>query len=151
MARATPALGTPDIKPYACDVTSETGVQETFERIASDFGGRIDVLVTAAGIVDNVAAEEYALPRWKKMIDVNLHGTWLAAKEAGRYMLEAGGGGSIILVGSMSGQICVRPQKQAGYNAVCSYSCSPLLVLLRMGLMVVVESGGEYVGQVVGH
>ena len=27
-------------------------------------------------------------------------------------------GGSIILVGSMCGEVCVRPQKQAAYNAV---------------------------------
>ena len=105
------------ILPYPCDVTSEPDVGSAFSSIVSDFGS-IDVLVTAAGIVDNVAAEEYGYERWKKMLDVNLNGTFLCAREAGRSMLERGKGGSVVLVGSMSGMICVRPQKQAAYNAV---------------------------------
>lgn len=107
-------------------------MQSTFAQIAHDFGG-IDILVTAAGIVDNVEAEKYEYERWKKMVEVNLHGSWLAAREGGKYMIrqneregeigeEEGWkkrGGSIVFIGSMSGSICVRPQKQAGYNAVC--------------------------------
>lgn len=80
--------------------------------------------------MDNVKAEEYEFERWRKMMEVNLDGSWLVAREGGRYMLgneprDVVGGrsgrtrGSIVLVGSMSGSICVRPQKQAGYNAVC--------------------------------
>ncbi|KAI9858281.1 MAG: hypothetical protein M1813_007555 [Trichoglossum hirsutum] len=105
----------PHLSAYACDVTSEDLVQQTFSSIIHDFGG-IDVLVTAAGIVDNVAAEEYGFERWKMMLDVNLNGTFLCAREAGRHMLREGKGGSIVLVGSMSAFICVRPQKQAAYN-----------------------------------
>ncbi|KAL1973813.1 hypothetical protein VTN31DRAFT_5373 [Thermomyces dupontii] len=105
-----------DLRPYACDVTKEDQVISTFDQIVRDFG-QIDVLVTAAGIVDNVAAEDYSYARWRKMMDVNLDGTFLCAREAGRHMLQRGIKGSIILVGSMSGSICVRPQKQAAYNA----------------------------------
>lgn len=107
----------PDLRPYACDVTHESAVKATFAQIVQDFG-QVDVLVTAAGIVDNVEAENYEYERWRKMLDVNLHGTWLWAREAGRHMLERKIKGSIILVASMSGRICVRPQKQAAYNAV---------------------------------
>jgi sorbose reductase len=101
-------------------VASESAVQRTFNSILDDLGS-IDVLVTAAGIVDNVAAEHYGYERWKRMFDVNLNGTFLCAREAGRWMLGEGRKGSIILVGSMSGFICVRPQKQAAYNAVSVY------------------------------
>jgi sorbose reductase len=66
------------------------------------------VLVTAAGIVDNVAAENYDFPRWRKMLDINLDGTWLFAREAGRHMIEREVRGSIILIASMSATICVR-------------------------------------------
>lgn len=109
-----------DLRPYACDVTKEDQVISTFDQIIRDFG-QIDVLVTAAGIVDNVAAEDYSYARWRKMMDVNLDGTFLCAREAGKHMLQRGIKGSIILVGSMSGSICVRPQKQAAYNAVCMF------------------------------
>lgn len=74
--------------------------------------------------MDNVEAEKYDYPRWRKMLDINLDGTWLFAREAGKHMLEQNIKGSIILVGSMSASICVRPQKQAAYNAVCSLRSS---------------------------
>jgi NAD(P)-dependent dehydrogenase (short-subunit alcohol dehydrogenase family) len=106
----------PDLRAYACDVTSESAVQSTFASILADFG-HIDVLVTAAGIVDNVAAENYGFERWKNMFDVNVHGSFLFAREAGKYWIGAGKGGNVILVSSMSSMICVRPQKQAAYNA----------------------------------
>jgi len=77
----------------------------------------VDVVVTAAGIVDNVEAEKYAFDRWKKMIDINLNGSFLFAREAGKYWLDQKIKGNLILVSSMSSKICVRPQKQAAYNA----------------------------------
>ena len=75
-----------DVRPYACDATIESDVKKTWEKIVQDFG-KVDVLVTAAGIVDNVAAENYDFPRWREMLDINLDGTWLFAREAGRLML----------------------------------------------------------------
>ncbi|KUL88980.1 hypothetical protein ZTR_06108 [Talaromyces verruculosus] len=106
-----------NLKPYACDVTSETQVESTITQIVKDFG-KIDVLVTAAGIVDNVAAEDYSYARWRKLMDVNLDGSFLCAREVGKHMIQQQiKGGSIILVGSMCGEVCVRPQKQAAYNA----------------------------------
>lgn len=118
--RDTPSTFHPELRAYACDVTSESQVQKTWASIIKDFG-RIDVVVTAAGIVDNVEAEDYAFHRWKKMIDINLNGSFLFAREAGKYWLSANLKGNLILVSSMSSKICVRPQKQAAYNAVCYF------------------------------
>lgn len=106
----------PDIRPYECDVRNETQVKTTWDQIVKDFGS-VDVLVTAAGIVDNVEAENYEYERWRKMMDVNVDGSWLFAREAGKHMLEHQVRGSIILIASISGNICVRPQKQVAYNA----------------------------------
>lgn len=93
-------------------------MESTIRQIVKDFG-KIDVLVTAAGIVDNVAAEDYSYARWRKLMDVNLDGSFLCAREVGKHMIQQQiKGGSIILVGSMCGEVCVRPQKQAAYNAV---------------------------------
>lgn len=107
----------PDLRAYACDVTSESAVQATFKSIVSDFG-KVDVVVTAAGIVENFEAENYEYDGWKKMLDVNLNGSWLWAREAGKYWLKDGVKGSMICVSSMSAFVCVRPQKQVAYNAV---------------------------------
>jgi len=111
-----PSSYTPELRAYECDVTSESNVKDTWNSIVKDFG-KVDVVVTAAGIVDNVEAENYAYDRWKKMLDINLNGSFLFAREAGKYWIDEGIKGNLILVSSMSSKICVRPQKQAAYNA----------------------------------
>jgi NAD(P)-dependent dehydrogenase (short-subunit alcohol dehydrogenase family) len=108
----------PELRAYACDVTSEEQVQETWESVVKDFG-KVDVVVTAAGIVENFEAENYEYSRWLKMFDVNVNGSFLFAKAAGRHWIDNEIKGNLILVSSMSSIICVRPQKQAAYNAVC--------------------------------
>ena len=105
-----------DLRPYACNATLETDVKQTVSQIIDDFG-KIDVLVTAAGIVDNVEAENYDFPRWRKMMDINVDGSFLFTREVGNHMIQQQIKGSIILIASMSATICVRPQKQAAYNA----------------------------------
>jgi NAD(P)-dependent dehydrogenase (short-subunit alcohol dehydrogenase family) len=114
---STPSSYTPELRAYACDVTSEEQVKETWESAVKDFG-KVDVVVTAAGIVENFEAENYEYSRWLKMFDVNVHGSFLFAKEAGRHWIDNEMKGNLILVSSMSSIICVRPQKQAAYNAV---------------------------------
>lgn len=114
---------TPELRPYACDVTSESQVQDTWASIVKDFG-RVDVVVTAAGIVENFEAENYAYDRWKKMMDINLNGSFLFAREAGKYWIDQKMKGNLILVSSMSSIICVRPQKQSGSYLGSLYSYS---------------------------
>ena len=53
---------------------------------------------------------------WRKVVDVDLNGVFWACREFGSHML-ARGHGSIVTVGSMSGLISNRPQRQAHYNA----------------------------------
>ncbi len=53
---------------------------------------------------------------WLNVVDVNLNGVFWCNRAFGRHMLAAGRG-SIVNIGSMSGFIVNRPQKQAYYNA----------------------------------
>jgi sorbose reductase len=99
----------------ALDVTDPPAVASTFADIGREFGS-IDILVAAAGIVDNIAAEDYPADAWRKVIEVNINGVFFCAQAAGRAMIASGGGGSMILIASMSGMIVNRPQKQAPYN-----------------------------------
>jgi NAD(P)-dependent dehydrogenase (short-subunit alcohol dehydrogenase family) len=99
---------------WAVDVTNDAQVATTFAGIEEEFGP-IDVLVAAAGIAENGAAEETPANSWRRIIDVNLNGVFFCAQAAGRSMI-AHRTGSIILIASMSGQIVNRPQKQAAYN-----------------------------------
>lgn len=122
IASATNDSYAPELNAYACDVTSESQVKDTWAKIVSDFG-KVDCVITAAGIVDNVEAENYAYDRWRKMFDINVHGSFLFAREAGKYWIQEQIKGNLILVSSMSAKICVRPQKQAAYNAVSRLLC----------------------------
>jgi NAD(P)-dependent dehydrogenase (short-subunit alcohol dehydrogenase family) len=99
---------------WGVDVTDERQVTTTFAAIEREFGP-IDILVAAAGIVENVAAEDYPAASWRRIIDVNLNGVFFTAQAAGRGMI-ARKSGSIILIASMSGLIVNRPQKQTAYN-----------------------------------
>lgn len=60
----------PELRAYACNVASEEQVKTTWAQIIQDFGDRIDVLVTAAGIVENFDVQEYPLDGFKRVMDV---------------------------------------------------------------------------------
>lgn len=76
----------------------------------------LDILVCNAGIVTNTPAEEMTDEEWDKVITVNLSGVFRTCRGFGRRMLEAGRG-SVINIGSMSGQVVNVPQPQCHYNA----------------------------------
>jgi NAD(P)-dependent dehydrogenase (short-subunit alcohol dehydrogenase family) len=69
--RDRPDESVPELRAYACNATIESDVKATWKRIVETFG-KLDVLVTAAGIVDNVEAENYDFSRWRKMMDINV-------------------------------------------------------------------------------
>jgi NAD(P)-dependent dehydrogenase (short-subunit alcohol dehydrogenase family) len=75
------------------------------------------VLVTAAGIEINKDSVDMSAQEWRKVIDVNLTGTFFAAQAFGRGLLAAGCPGSAIFIASMSGSIVNVPQWAASYNA----------------------------------
>ncbi|KAJ7481170.1 hypothetical protein B0H11DRAFT_1234535 [Mycena galericulata] len=98
-----------------CDVSSEQSVQKAYAEIMSTFG-RVDSVVASAGIVENYSAFDYPFDRIKRLYDINVHGAFFTAREAARNMIPQGGG-SIVLVASMSANIVNIPQPQTPYNA----------------------------------
>ena len=88
----------------ACDVTQEPSVQ-AFMQAVRHRHGRIDILVNAAGVVAKTEPTvDHALAQWQQVLDINVTGTWLCCREAGRLML-AQGGGCIVNVGSVAGVV----------------------------------------------
>lgn len=82
----------------AADVTVETDVDSLFESVLDRFG-RVDVLINSAGINLRHPIETFPTDAFKQVVDVNLTGTWLCCRVAGRVMVEQGSG-SVINVGS---------------------------------------------------
>jgi len=97
------------------DITSPEQVNRMIDTILSEFG-RVDIAFCNAGISNEVAVEDDTYEDWKKIIEVNLNGTFLTAQAAGRVMLKQGGG-SIICTASMSAHIVNIPQREASYAA----------------------------------
>jgi glucose 1-dehydrogenase len=74
----------------ACaDVSQEEQVQAMF-RQAIDAFGSIDILVNNAGLQQDAPLYEMTLAQWRKVIDVNLTGQFLCAREAVREFLRRG-------------------------------------------------------------
>lgn len=65
------------------DVTDEQVVNAAVEEVAESFGG-IDLLVCFAGITGSELSIEYDIERWKKIFDVNVHGSFLVARSVAR-------------------------------------------------------------------
>ena len=78
-------------KAYAhqADVSSEEQVAAMFARMKQEFG-TIDILVSNAGLQRDSAFHEMTLAQWSKVLDVNLTGQFLCAREAVREFLRRG-------------------------------------------------------------
>lgn len=85
-----------------CDVTSEADVAETVQRHVQTFG-RLDIMVANAGILIAHDITEFPAEAWKKVVDVNLYGYFLCAREAAKVMVQQKSG-VIIQINSKSGK-----------------------------------------------
>ncbi|OBB57212.1 3-oxoacyl-[acyl-carrier-protein] reductase [Mycobacterium sp. 852013-51886_SCH5428379] len=65
--------------------------------------GRLDIVVANAGVLSWSRLWEMSEDQWNTVIDVNLNGTWKTVRAAVPAMIEAGNGGSIIIVSSSAG------------------------------------------------
>lgn len=97
----------------ACDVASESSVQDTV-REAAERLGRIDCVLNSAGIVQFAPIEELSLADWNRMLAVHLTGTFLVCKATLPH-LRAAGGGSIVNVASVTA--LVARTNLAAYSA----------------------------------
>ncbi|MBX7218845.1 MAG: SDR family oxidoreductase [Blastocatellia bacterium] len=84
------------------DVTAETDWEKAVEAIFQA-SGRLDVLVNSAGISHAAPIAEMPLEDWRRVLAINLDGTFLGTKHAVRAMRQAGGSGAIINISSASG------------------------------------------------
>ncbi len=71
------------------DVSREEQVRAMFEVMLGAWGG-IDILVSNAGLQRDAPLTEMTLEQWNKVIDVNLTGMFLCAREAARVMIQRG-------------------------------------------------------------
>ena len=83
----------------AMDVTDEAQVQRGVDQAAQKFG-RIDVLVSNAGIQIIKPVHELPLGDWKKLLSIHLDGAFLTTRACLKYMYQAKAG-AIVYIGSV--------------------------------------------------
>ena len=93
------------------DVTDEQALQAATARVATKWGA-VDILVNCAGIALRKPVDQTAESDWTRIFDVNVKGTFLAAKAALPYMRS---GGAILNLSSITGITGVR--ERAAYSA----------------------------------
>ena len=95
---------------YRCNVANEQNMSACLDSVVQDFG-RLDVMINNAGITkdallvktqDGKVTGTMSLDQWQAVIDVNLTGVFLGAREAAARMIDLGHGGVIISTSSIS-------------------------------------------------
>jgi NAD(P)-dependent dehydrogenase (short-subunit alcohol dehydrogenase family) len=84
------------------DVTSEASVKRLAGAVLERFP-RIDALVNAAGITFRRRAEDLPVADWRRVLDVNATGTFIACQVFGAHMARLGGG-AIVNLSSVRGR-----------------------------------------------
>lgn len=98
-----PAPGERTVEVQRCDMAVEAEVADAFARAEAELG-RIDVLVNVAGVIVVKPMTEVTWEEYRRLVDVNLGGFWLACKHVVPAMTAAGGG-VIVNVASVSGHV----------------------------------------------
>jgi NADP-dependent 3-hydroxy acid dehydrogenase YdfG len=132
------------------DVSDRDQVQALVERTVERFG-RIDAVVTAAGVIHSAPVEELGEREWDETIDVNVKGTYLVAQAALPHLRASKG--YLITVSSVSGTM-----GQAGggaYNsskwAVRGFTQSFLQEVRGDGVRATAISPGRVATPMLGH
>lgn len=85
-------------KPVALDVTSRDSVVAAF-----DITGPVDILVNNAGIAASKSMLSMTEEDWDSVVDVNLRGAFMVAREAAGRLVKAGQPGVIVNIASIVG------------------------------------------------
>jgi len=96
-----------------CDVSSPEQVHSLVEAVEKGFG-RLDILVNNAGFnstraEERVTVDQYPEALWRKIIDVDLSGTFYCSRAAAAVMLRRGSG-CIVNIASAAGVVALRLQ-----------------------------------------
>jgi 3-oxoacyl-[acyl-carrier protein] reductase len=90
-----------------CDIAEELDVCSAVREVHETLGG-IDVAVLNAGVGGFGALVDMPATEWDRVMAVNLRGTFLCLREVSKTMVEAGRGGAICAVTSISGFLADR-------------------------------------------
>ncbi len=131
LAASVAELGDDSAVAAVVDVTQPDDAQRLVD-VALERFGRLDVLVASAGVHRNTRLDEVSPEEWDLLLAVNLRGVFLTAQAALRVFVPQGGG-RVIALGSMAGQV-------GGMAASAAYAAS------KGGVIALTKSIARYCG-----
>lgn len=122
---------------YTADVTQEAAVEGLFEGVLRDFG-RVNYLVSNAGIFPRSEVVEMATDEWDMVLATNLRSTFLVCRAAARHLKARCEPGRIVTVASgAASRGAVRGAHYAASKAgIIAFTKSLALELARDGILV---------------
>ena len=90
-----------NVKALECDVSDEQAVKDTFTETLAIFG-KVDACFANAGAGGGAPFHEFPTDTWRRVMGINLDGTFFTFREAVKHMIERGGGGRLICTSSTS-------------------------------------------------
>ena len=121
----------------ACDMADADAILGLFDRIEADHGP-VSVLVNNAGIALPGDFLDYDLDAFRKVIDVNLTGVFIATQRAARAMVANGIKGAIVNMSSVNAQLAIPaiPAYCASKGGVMQVTKAAAIALARHGIRV---------------
>jgi NAD(P)-dependent dehydrogenase (short-subunit alcohol dehydrogenase family) len=89
---------------HAAEATSKPEIESLLDAVLRR-SGRVDIVVNGAGINSATPFFDIAEEEFDRIVRVNLKGVFFGCQVFGRHLVDAGQGGSIINIGSMSGVV----------------------------------------------
>ncbi len=86
---------------FQCDASQRSDVERLRDAVLERFG-RIDILINAAGVNSATPFFEIGDEEWHRILDIDLKSVFLACQIFGKAMVDAGRGGAIINISSVS-------------------------------------------------
>jgi len=93
---------------YQCDLNHSENVDEIVTNTLNKLG-KIDILVNNSGKTWGASPEKIGMEEWKKVIDVNINGTFSVTQRVGKEMIKRGEG-KIINISSIAGLRGMDPE-----------------------------------------
>ncbi|TPN38456.1 SDR family oxidoreductase [Mesorhizobium sp. B1-1-6] len=118
-----------------CDVTEPDSVKSAVATTGRAFGGLDGLVHNAAAPSTDGTVADLALDKWRLELDVSLTGAFLVSKFAVPLM-AAGGGGSIVLIGSQFARVAVG--KAVAY-------CAAKAGLMHLAKAMAVDHAGQHI------
>ncbi|CAG9994398.1 unnamed protein product [Clonostachys byssicola] len=102
---------------YQCDVRDAAQVTSVFNKLVSKIEHPLRGLVGCAGVSDNGPAVDFPVDAFRRLLDINLTGTFLVAQAVAKEVIKANVSASMVLVASMSGYVSNKGVDTAAYNS----------------------------------